>query len=75
MQAIPNVDFSPQSPEPTTSGSTLLIVDDEERIRTAYRQLLAAEGRKIEDCGSGSEALRRLDRRELHRPGADRGRA
>jgi PAS domain-containing protein len=65
MQAIPNVDFSPQNPEPTTSGSTLLIVDDEERIRTAYRQLLAAEGRKIEDCGSGSEALRRLERRDV----------
>jgi len=65
MQAIPNVDFSPQIPEPTTSGSTLLIVDDEERIRTAYRQLLAAEGRKIEDCGSGSEARRRLERRDV----------
>ncbi|WP_300454332.1 EAL domain-containing protein [Accumulibacter sp.] len=65
MKAIPNVDFSPQVPESPAIGATLLIVDDEERIRMAYRQLLAAEGRHIEDCGSGGEALRRLERRDI----------
>ena len=65
MKAIPHVDFLPQVAQPAATGSTVLIVDDEERIRSAYRQLLAAEGRHIEGCGSGSEALRRLERRDV----------
>ncbi|EXI78231.1 MAG: Cyclic di-GMP phosphodiesterase Gmr [Candidatus Accumulibacter appositus] len=64
MKAIANVDFSPQVPElPETS--CILIVDDEERIRAAYRQLLAAPGRNIEECATGMEALGRLDRRDV----------
>jgi len=52
MKAIANVDFSPQVPDqPETS--CILIVDDEERIRAAYRQLLAAPGRSIEECATG----------------------
>jgi len=65
MKAIPNVDFSPQIPEPGESSNRILIVDDEDRIRTAYRHLLAAAGRLIEDCGTGREAQRRLERREV----------
>ncbi|MBE2258607.1 MAG: EAL domain-containing protein [Rhodobacteraceae bacterium] len=64
MKAIPNVDFSPQIQEPRASSS-ILIVDDDERVRAVYRQLLSAEGRDIEECGSGVEALRRLDRRDV----------
>jgi diguanylate cyclase (GGDEF)-like protein/PAS domain S-box-containing protein len=64
MKAIANVDFSPQVPDqPETS--CILIVDDEERIRAAYRQLLAAPGRSIEECATGGEAIDRLDRRDV----------
>ena len=65
MKAIPNVDFSPQIAAPRESNSRILIVDDEERIRTAYHHLLAAEGRLIDDCASGSEAQRRLEGRDV----------
>ncbi|WP_291994401.1 EAL domain-containing protein [Candidatus Accumulibacter sp. ACC003] len=64
MKAIPNVDFSPPA-RPAQQASKVLIVDDEERIRSAYRQLLAADGRHIDDCGSGIEALRRLEQRDV----------
>lgn len=65
MKAIPNVDFSPQVPDIQETVSSILIVDDEQRIRAAYRQLLSTDGRLIEECGSGVEALRRLDRRDV----------
>lgn len=65
MKGIPNVDFLPCLTETTPDEATLLIVDDEERIRTAYRQLLAANGRRIEDCGTGRNALRRLEHRDV----------
>ena len=65
MKVIPNVDFSPQIPQPAEGSNRILIVDDEDRIRTAYRHLLAAAGRLIDDCGTGSEAQRRLERRDV----------
>lgn len=65
MKAIANFDFSPQSPDIQETPCNILIVDDEERIREAYRHLLAGEGRIIEECGSGNEALRRLDHRDI----------
>ncbi|HEX6733545.1 MAG TPA: EAL domain-containing protein [Azonexus sp.] len=43
----------------------ILIVDDEARFRSAYRELLAAPGRRIEECACGREALQRLDRRDI----------
>ena len=64
MKAIANADFSPYVPEMPES-SQILIVDDEERIRAAYQQLLSAPGRNIEQCGTGEEALRRLERRDV----------
>ena len=65
MKVIANVDFSPQIPDIPQTSSSILIVDDEERIRAVYRQLLTAEGRRIEECGTGCEAQRRLDRRDV----------
>ena len=65
MRAIADVDFSPQIPDIQETSSSILIVDDEERIRAVYRQLLTAEGRRIEECGTGCEAQRRLDRRDV----------
>ncbi len=43
----------------------ILIVDDEPRFRSAYRLLLAAENRRIDECANGAEALKRLDRRDI----------
>jgi diguanylate cyclase (GGDEF)-like protein/PAS domain S-box-containing protein len=66
MKAIPQVDFSPHVPDSSKeSSSNILIVDDEQRIRATYRQLLSAPGRGIEDCGTGSEAMRRLEGRDI----------
>ena len=39
----------------------VLIVDDEPRIREAYGTLLAADGREIITCGTGAEAIDKLD--------------
>jgi len=39
----------------------VLIVDDEVRIRGAYRQLLTGANRRIEEAGTGAEAIRRLE--------------
>ena len=43
----------------------ILIVDDEPRYLSAYRELLAGAGRIIEECGTGKEAILRLDRRDI----------
>ncbi|MBL8396617.1 MAG: EAL domain-containing protein [Candidatus Accumulibacter sp.] len=45
--------------------SVIVIVDDEQRIRNAYRQLLSAPGRSIDECSSGRSAMRRLGRRDV----------
>jgi diguanylate cyclase (GGDEF)-like protein/PAS domain S-box-containing protein len=38
----------------------ILIVDDEPRIRSSLRQLLASEGRDILECGTGGDAIAAL---------------
>ncbi|PKO90924.1 MAG: two-component system response regulator [Betaproteobacteria bacterium HGW-Betaproteobacteria-10] len=43
----------------------ILIVDDEPRYRSAYRELLAGPGRIIEECGTGKEAILRLSQRDI----------
>ncbi|MCM8595269.1 bifunctional diguanylate cyclase/phosphodiesterase [Accumulibacter sp.] len=65
MIALTDVDFSPQLPDLQQATNSILIVDDEERIRAAYRQLLAGDGRVIDECGTAGEAIRRLDRRDV----------
>jgi len=49
----------------TTHTQRILIVDDEPRYRSAYRELLAGTGRIIEECSTGREAILRLDRRDI----------
>ncbi|HMW16806.1 MAG TPA: EAL domain-containing protein [Accumulibacter sp.] len=51
--------------KPSETTDIIVIVDDEQRIRNAYRQLLSAPGRSIEDCSSGKSAMRRLGRRDV----------
>jgi len=65
MKALPSVDLSPQLQKLNESSSHILIVDDEKRIRTAYRHLLAAAGRTIMECGTGTEAMLRLEHRDV----------
>lgn len=40
--------------------TTVLVVDDHERIRTVIGRLLAAEGHHVVDAANGAEALRKL---------------
>ena len=59
-------DIDPVIPIPDLAEKrTILIVDDEARFRSAYRELLAGPGRQIEECSCGRDALRRLDRRDI----------
>lgn len=58
--------ISPIKPIPDiVETQRILLVDDEPRFRTAYRELLSGPGRSIEDCSSGKAALLRLDRRDI----------
>lgn len=43
----------------------ILIVDDEPRLRSGYRELLVGERRLIEEAATGKEALQRLSQRDI----------
>lgn len=64
VEIIPGfgLDNGSLAPPPT---ARVLIVDDEPRIRSAYGRLLAADGRQIEECGNGRDALARLARHDI----------
>lgn len=64
MNAFSDIDPIQVIPDLTETRS-ILIVDDEARFRSAYCELLAAPGRRIEECGSGRDALQRLDKRDI----------
>ncbi|MDQ3196327.1 MAG: EAL domain-containing protein [Pseudomonadota bacterium] len=49
-------------PEYRASSSKILIVDDEPRLRTSLRRLIAPHGYALDLCGSGSEAIANLQR-------------
>ncbi|MCL2524784.1 MAG: EAL domain-containing protein [Betaproteobacteria bacterium] len=65
MSALPEISrplaLVPEIPETWR----LLIVDDEARLRQAYREFLAAPGRCIEECASGRDTLLRLERNDI----------
>lgn len=67
MSVIPGIDMAAHIPDiaDITDQMRILIVDDEPRFRAAYRQLLAGAGRSIEECGTGADAVHRLDRRDI----------
>lgn len=65
MKALPAVGLASPFQKIVETPSIIVIVDDEKRIRNAYRQLLNAPGRTIEECSSGASAMRRLARRDV----------
>jgi len=64
MDIVSGID--PMKEIPDIAGvSQILIVDDEPRFRSAYRELLAGKNRRIEECATGREALQRLGLRDI----------
>jgi len=64
----------------TEKNKHLLIVEDEDALRSAVAERLADEGFLVEQAGSGEEALRKLDEfaydivlTDLRLPGMDGG--
>ncbi|MBV8123735.1 MAG: response regulator, partial [Paucibacter sp.] len=48
----------------STSGFSLLVIDDEPDLRTLYELTLLREGYELDTAGSVAEALERLEQRE-----------
>ncbi len=67
MSLIADIDLATCIPASAETGNRMriLIVDDEPRFRAAYRQLLADPGRSIEESENGSDAIRRLNQRDI----------
>ena len=64
MDIVSGIDPMKDIPD-ITGVSQILIVDDEPRFRSAYRELLAGKDRHIEECATGREALQRLGLRDI----------
>lgn len=64
MNAVTNIDSISAIPD-LVESQRILIVDDEPRFRTAYRELLSGPGRSIEECSCGKDALQRLGGRDI----------
>jgi diguanylate cyclase (GGDEF)-like protein/PAS domain S-box-containing protein len=54
-----SLDFSPLEED---ARQTILIVDDEPRLRRSYRELLADPRVDVVECGDGASAMRALER-------------
>jgi diguanylate cyclase (GGDEF)-like protein/PAS domain S-box-containing protein len=54
--------FVAQSSEPTPPAPRILVVDDEARLRHSLRLLLQREGRQVDECATGGEAVDALSR-------------
>ncbi len=65
MKSLPAVSLATPYQKIVGIPNIIVIVDDEKRIRSTYRQLLSAPGRVIEECSSGAAAMRRLARRDV----------
>jgi len=53
---------APVEPVPHGKGEVVLVVDDEELVRTAVSRALAARGYEVLEAGSSAEALALIDR-------------
>src|ERR687890_778444 len=54
------------SSQVSEKAATILVVEDDERVRAGLRRAFEAEGHRVLACGDAAEALR-----ELHREGCD----
>lgn len=64
MNVATGIDALMRIPE-ISDHQRILIVDDELRFRSAYRDLLSGKNRTIEECGTGKEAIQRLAGRDI----------
>lgn len=64
MNVASGIDSLTRIPD-VTNIHRILIVDDEPRFRSAYRQLLSGANRIIEECSTGKAAIERMDRRDI----------
>lgn len=53
---------APAAAAPTCQSGTILLVDDEERLRNLVQEFLELNGFTVETAGSGEEALRKIER-------------
>jgi two-component system chemotaxis response regulator CheY len=53
--------FEPSSFRPTSNGGGILVIDDEESIRTMLSDVLVSEGYRVWPARNGAEALAVLD--------------
>lgn len=53
---------APEPPAALAQSGTVLLVDDEERLRTIVQEFLELNGFTVETAGSGEEALRKIER-------------
>ncbi|HXX10060.1 MAG TPA: EAL domain-containing protein [Burkholderiales bacterium] len=54
--------FVARPPEPAPPGPRILVVDDEARLRYSLKRLLESNGRQIDECATGGEAVAALSR-------------
>ncbi|HEU4699309.1 MAG TPA: response regulator [Gemmatimonadales bacterium] len=54
---VPAPAAAPRGAEPPAAGETVLVVDDEETVRTMIARTLAAEGFRVLEAASGAAAL------------------
>src|SRR5262245_17090157 len=54
--------FVAQPPDPAPAGPRILVVDDEARLRLSLKLLLARDGRQIDECATGGDAVAALSR-------------
>ncbi len=55
------IDQPAPAPAPTGKAARVLVVDDEQRVRTVLSKLLALKGHTVEQAASGAEALAMLE--------------
>ncbi|HSM61924.1 MAG TPA: MASE1 domain-containing protein [Longimicrobiales bacterium] len=61
-RAVPEPAEEPSAPAPSGGDLTVLVVDDEERVRHVVTRVLASSGYRVLSAADGDEALDLLDR-------------
>jgi PAS domain S-box-containing protein len=64
--AVSTTSAAPASPDGSLGGSLVLIVDDDEPLRTALAHALRAHGLRALEAGSAAAAIELIERHDLH---------